>query len=227
MEISHGLALVPLFAGLEPSELQRLKAIAVPRVLGRGEHLFFEGDPSVGFFAVESGRIKVYKMASDGREQVLHFVGPGHTFALASLFGEGRYLANAEAVQPTELWLIPRAPFLDLVRAEPELALKLLAYLAGWMKRFLALVEALSFKNVEARLAEYLLVRAREEGRQTNGGVLLTLDVEKKMIAAHLGTISETLSRSLKKLKDRGLIREEGSHIFITDVEGLRKMAAG
>ncbi len=80
---------------------------------------------------------------------------------------------------------------------------------------------------MEARLAEYILNRAQVEGRLTDDGVVLSLDVEKKMIAAHLGTISETFSRSLKKLKDRGLIREEGSLIIISDIEGLRKMAAG
>ena len=77
-------------------------------------------------------------------------------------------------------------------------------------------------------MAEYLLGCAQADGHHTDeGDIILTLDVEKKMIAAHLGTISETLSRSLRKLKDRGLIREDGPLIIITDLEGLRKIAAG
>ncbi len=227
MAPSHGLALIPIFASLEPPDLEHLTAIAVSRPLVAGEHLFFDGDSSEGFFAVESGRIKIYKMAADGREQVLHLVGPGQTFALASLFGEGAYLANAEAVQPSRLWLIPKEPFLELVRAEPELAFKLLAYLAGWMKRLLSLVETLSLKNVEARLAEYLLARAQEAGDMTDEGLVITFDVEKKMVASRIGTISETFSRTLKKLKDRGLIREENSRIIIIDIGSLQKMAAG
>lgn len=228
MAPSDGLTLIPIFASLEPSDLEHLEAIAEYRSLDGGEHLFFDGDPSQGFFAVESGRIKVYKMAQDGREQVLHLVGPGQIFALASLFGEATYLANAEAIQPTKLWLIPREPFLDLVQAEPELALKLLAYLAGWMKRLLSLVETLSLKNVEARLAEYLLARAKESGHLTDEGIVFTLDMEKKMVASRIGTISETFSRTLKKLKDRGFIREENSNIIIIiDIAGLKKMATG
>ncbi|MDV2494949.1 MAG: Crp/Fnr family transcriptional regulator [bacterium] len=228
MATFHGLDTIPIFAGLEVSDLERLEAISAARELGRGQHLFFEGDPSEGFFVVESGRIKIYKIAPDGREHVLYLIEPGQTFALASLFGAECYLANAEAVQPSKLWLIAKAPFLNLVQAEPELAVKLLAYLAQWMKRLLALIETLSLKNVEARLAEYLLGRAQADGHHTDeGDIILTLDVEKKMIAAHLGTISETFSRSLKKLKDRGLIREEGSLIIITDIEGLRKMSEG
>lgn len=224
----HGLDTIPIFAGLEASDLERLEAISAARELRRGQHLFFEGDPSEGFFVVESGLIKIYKIAPDGREHVLYLIGPGQTFALASLFGAECYLDNAEAVQPSKLWLIAKAPFLNLVQAEPELAVKLLAYLAQWMKRLLALIETLSLKNVEARLAEYLLGRAQADGHHTDeGDIVLTLDVEKKMIAAHLGTISETLSRSLKKLKDRGLIREEGSLLIITDIEGLRKMSEG
>jgi len=224
---SRGLKTIPIFADLESSDLELLEAVAAPRTLGRGEHLFFEDDPSEGFFALESGFIKIYKIAPDGREQVPYFIGPGQTFAIASLFGDGLYMANAEAVEPSKLWLIAKAPFLDLVRAEPELAVKLLAYFAQWMKRLLALVETLSLKNVEARLAEYILSRDQVEGRPTDDGIVLSLDVEKKMIAAHLGTISETLSRSLKKLKDRGLICEDGPLIIITDLEGLRKIAAG
>ncbi len=227
MTTSHGLKTIPIFADLESSDLELLEAVAARRTLGRGEHLFFEDDPSVGFFALESGLIKIYKIAPDGREQVLYFIGPGQTFAIASLFGDGLYMANAEAVESSKLWLIAKAPFLDLVRAEPELAVKLLAYLAQWMKRLLALVETLSLKNVEARLAEYILSRAQVEGRPTDDGIVLSLDVEKKMIAAHLGTISETLSRSLRKLKDRGLIREDGPLIIIKDLDGLRKIAAG
>ncbi len=227
MTTSHGLKTIPIFADLESSDLELLEAVAARRTLGRGEHLFFEDDPSEGFFALESGFIKIYKIAPDGREQVPYFIGPGQTFAIASLFGDGLYMANAEAVEPSKLWLIAKAPFLDLVRAEPELAVKLLAYFAQWMKRLLALVETLSLKNVEARLAEYILSRDQVEGRPTDDGIVLSLDVEKKMIAAHLGTISETLSRSLKKLKDRGLIREDGPLIIITDLEGLRKIAAG
>ncbi len=227
MTTSRGLKTIPIFSDLESSDLELLEAVAARRTLRRGEHLFFEDDPSVGFFALESGLIKIYKIASDGREQVPYFIRPGQTFAIASLFGDGLYMANAEAVEPSKLWLIAKAPFLDLVRAEPELAVKLLAYLAQWMKRLLALVETLSLKNVEARLAEYILSCAQVEGRPTDDGIVLRLDVEKKMIAAHLGTISETLSRSLKKLKDRGFIREDGPLIIITDLEGLRKMAEG
>lgn len=121
----------------------------------------------------------------------------------------------------------PKELFIELVQAEPELALKLLAYLAGWMKRLLSLVETLSLKNVEARLAEYLLARAQEVGDMTDEGLVITFDMEKKMVASRIGTISETFSRTLKKLKDRGLIREENSRIIITDIGGLQKMAAG
>ena len=223
----HSLEQIFLFYGLNSSELRGLSEIALPRPLEKGETLFFEGDRSEGFFAVASGLVKVYKVAPDGREQVLHLVGPGQTFAEASLFGDELYPASAEAVQASHLWLIPKQPFLRLLRAEPELSLKLLASMATWMKRLSALVETLSLKNVEARLAEYLLARAREEGQQNDEGIRLTLDLEKRMIAASLGTIGETLSRSLKKLKDRRLIREEGSEVLITDIDGLRDLAEG
>jgi CRP/FNR family transcriptional regulator len=227
MEASPGLQSILLFAGLEARDLKRLEAIVVLQVLERGESLFFEGELSEGFFAVAEGLIKVYKVAPEGREQVLHLVGPGQTFAEASLFGDGRYPASAEAAQPSRLWLIPKGPFLKFLQADPEVSIKLLASMATWLKRLSHLVETLSLKNVEARLAQYLLARAHEECRLTEEGLVLALDSEKKMIAARLGTISETLSRSLKKLKDKGLIREEGSNILITDLEGLRELAEG
>lgn len=227
MARAEDLERIFLFAGLEGREQERLAEVLVARSLGRGEPLFFEGEPSEGFFAVSSGLVKVYKVAPDGREQVLHLVGPGQTFAEASLFGDGSYPASAEAVQPSEVWLVPKAPLLKLLRAEPEISIKMLASMATWLKRLSGLVETLSLKNVEGRLADYLLARAREEGRQRADGVEITLDMEKRMIAARIGTISETLSRTLKKLKDGGFIREEGSSIVITDPEGLQGLAEG
>ncbi len=227
MRDTQGLEGVLLFSGLEPSDLERLASIALPRRLERGETLFLDGDPSEGFFAVESGLVKVYKVAPEGREQVLHLVGPGHTFAEASLFGEESYPASAEAVQASSLWLFPKGPFLGLLRSEPEIALKLLASMAAWLKRLSHLVETLSLKNVEARLAEYLLGLARSEGTATEGGVALVLESEKRLVASRIGTISETLSRTFKKLKERGLIREEGSRIVITDLARLEELAEG
>ena len=212
---------------METLDIQRLKAIAVSRTVGRGEHLFFEGDPSEGFFAVASGLAKIYKMTPDGREQVLRLVGPGECFAESSIFGDKLYPANAEALQPSEVWLIPKAPFLALIRAEPGLALELLSSMAEGIKRLVALVETLTFKDVNARLADYLLASAPENDRPGGGNISFSFEVEKKVIAAHLGTVSETLSRSLRNLKDRGFIREEDSRVLITDVEGLQKVAVG
>lgn len=227
MARAEDLERIFLFAGLEPKEQERLAEVLVARSLERGEPLFFEGEPSEGFFAVSSGLVKLYKVAPDGREQVLHLVGPGQTFAEASLFGDGSYPASAEAVQPSEVWLVPKAPLLKLLKAEPEISIKMLASMATWLKRLSGLVETLSLKNVEGRLADYLLARAREEGRPRADGVEITLDMEKRIVAARIGTISETLSRALKKLKDGGFIREEGSKIVITDLEGLQGLADG
>lgn len=213
---------VPLFAGLAPQQLRELATIVVDKGFRSGRLIFSEGDEAEGFYVVISGRVKVFKLSPEGKEQILHIFGPGDPFGEVPVFAGQEFPAGAEAMEQTRLFFFPRKAFVDLIRKHPDLALGMLAILSRRLKRFTVLIEDLSLKEVPGRLAAYLVhLSARSGGEQE-----FRLDVSKAQLASLLGTIPETLSRILRKMKDQGLIDLDGARIRIRDPEELQDLAA-
>ena len=207
-----------LFAGLPAEQLDKVTAIAQQRSFGRGESIFFEGDPGEGFYMVAEGQVKIFKMSLDGKEQILHIFGSGEPFGEVPVFHGQPFPANALSLSRTRLLFFPRREFVELVTAHPSLALNLLAMLSLRLRRFAAQIESLSLKEVPGRLAAYLVYLAEEQGSTTQ----VTLDIPKGQLASLLGTIPETLSRIFARMTEEGLIRVEGRTIYLDDFSGLK-----
>jgi len=200
---------VPFFTVLPGDELRALAAHCVARRLGKEEMLVAEGDACDGLFIVQSGAIKVFKMAENGREQVLVIERAGSTVGELSIFDGGTFPASAVAVEDSTLLFLPKKEFMDLCRRNSEVALAVIRTLA-WRFRYLAeLVEELSLKEVSQRLAGFLLDRAQRLGVQTRRGVEFPLEVTNQQIGAEIGTVRDLVSRNLRRFVDRGLIRLE------------------
>ncbi len=214
------LAQIPLFEGLPADQIKDLAAIVTNQVFRRGELIFSEGEDGSGFYVVNTGRVKVYKLSSDGKEQILHFFGPGEPFGEVPVFTGQRFPANAEAMEESRVFFFPKRSFVDLIKQNPSLALNMLGILSGRLRRFTALIDDLSLKEVPGRLAAYLLYLSRQE----KGSADLELSVTKAQLASLLGTIPETLSRILGKMAAQGLIETEGRRIRILDPESLREI---
>lgn len=217
--LSHGL----LFENLSREQLARLGAICSERFYRKGEAIFAEGKKADGFFVVCSGRVKVYKVSFDGREQILHVFDAGNILGEVPVFAGGAYPAHAEALTDVEALFIPRHAFIRLIQEDSGLALTMLAVLSRKLRHFTALVESLSLKEVPGRLASYLLyLNERNPAADT-----VDLDLSKTHLAAVLGTIPETLSRIFSKMVAAGLIEMQGRSIHIKDREGLVALAQG
>lgn len=212
-EIQSFFSETPLFQDLEDRQRNALAHIAVLQTYSKGDVLFWEGDEGTGFFIVKSGKIKVFKLGADGKEQILHFFDQGDHFAEVPAFDGGRFPASAAAISPATVIFIPRAPFLSVLQQHPTLAIALLGTFARHLRRLAHLVDSLSFKEVPERLAHYLLTLS-ERHEQSD---VVTLDVPKSQLAALLGTIPETLSRSFNKLAQDGLIEVEGAQVRLCD----------
>jgi CRP-like cAMP-binding protein len=221
MDMIEQIAAIPLFEGLVRQQHDKLARIVRERSYKRGETIFFEGDEGTGFYVLISGKVKIFKLSSEGKEQILHVLGPGEPFGEASVFAGKRFPAHAETLEESRLFFFPRAAFVELIREDPSLALNMLAILSGRLRKFTVLVEDLSLKEVPGRLAAYLLY-ASEERDRTNE---LKLDIAKNQLASLLGTIPETLSRILTRMVRQGLIRLEGPRIVILDRQGLEELA--
>ncbi|NPU84628.1 MAG: Crp/Fnr family transcriptional regulator [Syntrophaceae bacterium] len=215
------LSLIPLFAGLPRPHLEALAGIAVSRTVPAGRRIFSEGEDGKGFFAILSGRVKIFKLSPEGKEQILHLFGSGEIFGEVAVFTGQGYPAHAAAERACSFLFFPREDFVGLIRGDASLALGMLAVLSVRLRRFTRMVEDLSLKEVPGRLAAYLLYRSGGETKDT-----VELDLSKAQLAALLGTIPETLSRILARMSRRGLIRTQGARIAILDRESLEAIAS-
>jgi CRP-like cAMP-binding protein len=220
MDIVEQIGALPLFEGLPQNQLQDLAAIKVDHVFSRGQTIFMEGDAGTGFYVVISGRVKIFKLSAEGKEQILHIFGPGEPFGEVPVF-EGRHFpASAEAMAESQLFFFPRTSFVALIKKNPFLALNMLAILSRRLRRFTALIDDLSLKEVPGRLAAYLLYLSE----QKRGSAVLELTITKGQLASLLGTIPETLSRILGKMSAQGLIESAGPRIRLLDRQGLENL---
>lgn len=213
-----------LFSGLKDDDLSALAAITVKRGLRKGETLFGEGEEATGFYLLVSGSIKLCRVSPDGREKVLHFVRPGETFAEAAFFGDGRYPAEARAMEAGEVLYLPRQGFMELMTGNPGFSLNLVVSLSLMLRQFARQIEELSFADVTSRLASFLVRRVDEKSTSYGGVTYVDLGVKKGELASRLGTASETVSRTFRKLKEEGIIEVQGGKVLILKLDDLKKL---
>ena len=215
------ISTIPLFNGLPDDQLSAIRQIAVEKQYNKGQTIFSEGDETTGLFVVVDGRIKIYKVSSEGKEQILHIFETGQSFGEVTVFTGQQLPANAQTLAKSRLLIFPRSAFVGLVTANPSLALNLLAIMSKKLRQFAAQIENLSLKEIPARLASYLIYLAEEQGSED----AVTLNVSKGQLASLLGTIPETLSRIFAKLSGQNLIRVEGPKITLLDLQGIEDLA--
>lgn len=221
--LSSFIAMVPLFKGLPEDQIERLARIATRRSFKRGEAIFTDGEAADGFYVIVTGRVKIFKLSPEGKEQVLHLVGFQEPFGEVPVFAGGNFPAHAQALEESLLLFFPRTAFIDLIRSDPSLAMNMLAVLSRRLRQFTGLIEGLSLKEVPARLASYLVYlsdRAKDDP-------FVQLDIPKTLLANVLGTIPETVSRVLGKMASEGLIEVEGRRIRLLDRKRLAALSEG
>lgn len=212
------LAGFPLFSGLESEHLAVLAAIAVPKRIKKKSILFREGEDAKGFFLLLNGKVKLVKVSPSGKEQILHFVNPGQSFAEAALYMNESYPATAEAIEESSLLYIPRDAFAKALSDNGNLAMNLVAHLARYLQLLTRKVEELSLMDAAARIAQH----AMTEMDPVTG--LFRLSAGKGQVAASLGMAVETFSRTLTRLKDEGVLKEASPGVLqVLDVEALKK----
>lgn len=222
-DIAASLRKLPIFAGLDAATLGRIAEGSRARRLDAGEPVFREGEPVRAFFAVLSGGVRIYRLAEDGREQVLQRVRAGQTFAEAAVLSMKRYPANAAATTtPTELVEIGAETFLALFEGDRRIAKAMVSSLSTWLLRLVGRVEELTVLSAGARLARSLLDLPSVK---TDEGLVVELPLAKKDLAASLGITPETLSRTLRKWQDRGVVRIDGARVVVRDDEVLLAIA--
>ena len=218
---------VLFFAVLDENELRNLASHCVIRQMAKDELLCTEGDPCQGLFVVQSGAIKVFKMAETGREQVLVIERAGSTVGELPVLDGGNFPASAAALEDSTLLFLPKREFLELCRRNSEVAFAIIRTLAWRFRYMTSLVEELSLKEVSHRLARFLRDRALASGNRTRRGIEFPLEETNQQIAAEIGTVRDLVSRNLRRFVDRKIIKMERRKVIVLNMADLEDQATG
>lgn len=213
--VVFSLRKTPVFAGLPEDDLLTIAEFSVLKSYGRGEYLFRQREPAHGFYIVRRGIINMHRVAADGREQVIHLFRPGESFAENSLMSDTGYLTDARSVGESEVILVPKWEFLQILRQRADIALRILASMSQHMRGLISSLESVTLKDAETRLMNWILRRCPKP--LTHQPAEVAIGMTKTMLSGELGTRQETLSRTLAKLKASGLIGVRGRVIKVVD----------
>jgi len=212
---------VPLFQGLSQNELESVQTCLREKSFQKGEVLFHEGQCCERVFIVQSGRVKLYRTASSGREQILETLGPGDTCACNPGSLVWQCMSTAEALTPCSVWFLSRDDYVHMVQGNGKLSYTLNRVFAERLRSLSCLIEEVSLKDVKKRLVKFLLDMLAE--KPVKGGVLF-IPFTREEIAQRIGTARETVARNLYELKRAKLIDIKPYQIIIRNKEGLEKL---
>ena len=187
----------------------------------KGQIVFHEGDKADGFYMVEKGKIKVFKLSFEGKEQILHIYGPGNSFGEVPVYAGENFPASSMVLEKSVILFLPRDKFVDLITKTPGLSMNLLADLSKRLREFTVQIENLSLKEVPARLAAYIITLSKEQDSKTR----VELPISKTQLANLIGTTPETVSRIFKKMMELPYIIVDKKYILIKDYNGLLELS--
>ncbi len=183
------------------------------KTLEKDKYLFHERDPAHGFYIVQNGAVNVHRVIAGGKEQVIHVFRTGDSFAEVALATLTGYPADARAVEATQVLLVQKDGILELLKRQPELALRMLGSMSSHLRVLVGQIEDLTAKDVETRMANWLIKRCPNP--QSESPVKIELKMTKRVLAAELGAISETFSRTLAKFREQKLLAVKGKIITV------------
>lgn len=211
-----------LFTGLPQADLEQIAAVTALKSLEKDEYLFHEGDAAAGFYIVQRGAVNVHRVNAAGKEQIIHVFRTGDSFAEVALASPTGYPADARALEPTQVLLVQKDGILALLTRRPELALRMLGSMSSHLRVLVGQLEDLTLKDVETRLANWLVKRC--PAAAGDKPVNIELKMTKRLLAAELGTVSETFSRTLAKFREQKLLTVKGRMVTVLAPEKLRAL---
>ena len=211
---------ISYFAEIEENLQHELAHQATRLSVEQGQIVLLEGEQSEAVYVVESGWLKSSKSSQNGREHVIKFLGSGETFNELSVLIEAENQTTVTALEPSVLFVMRRPAIQRVLERHPELARKIIQRLAGRVQFLLSMIEDLSLRSIEARLARYLVEQASD-----NHMLYRPKWATQAELANHLGTVPNVLNRSLKNLEQANLIAVKRHQIEIIDLPALTERA--
>ena len=213
---------IPVFEDLDPADLAMIDRVTTERRIARGATVFTEGEPGEGFHFIRSGKVKVIKLAADGREHILNILGPGEVFAEVLLFNDAPYPATVVAVEDSLVGVIRNRELEALLVQQPRLAVHIIRVMSKKLLYIQSKVKTFALADSQAKIAQTLEYLLERYGRQTGRGVEVALEINRQDIANMAGTTRETVSRVFRTLKDDGVLEDDERRIIVREPRRLR-----
>ena len=210
------------FSELPNEELEKIAAISIERNYKRNRIIFMEGEPGEAFYYIIAGKVKVFRSQEDGKEHIIHILGPGDVFGEATLLSHVSYPASALVYEDAVIGMIKNSDLESLIRVNPELALRLLQVFAQKLILTQQKIRDLTFYDVFSRTASQLIKLASEHGSKTEDGVKIGIALSRQELAEMVGTTRETISRVMSRFKKEISVDEKDDQILIVNEEKLR-----
>ncbi|HGY56751.1 MAG TPA: Crp/Fnr family transcriptional regulator [Caldithrix abyssi] len=222
MDISE-LKLIPLFSELKESDLEQIAKMTVRQVYKKDNMVLIEEEVGSTMFVILNGRVKISRISDEGREVILSILVDGDFFGEMSILDGQTRSANAVTLEDTELLIIRRENFLQILHSYPQVAINLLKELAHRLRRSDAQIKSLSLQNALGKVGSTLLRIADDSGIIKQGKVEISQLPPQQDLANMAGTSRETISRVIKSLGQLGYVKKEGSKLIILDYERFRQ----
>ncbi len=219
------LAGLPLFAGLSDRELDEIARATRTRLLEAREELFHKGDAGGDLYVVVRGRIKAFATGPDGDDIVFSYQDAGEVVGELAAFVQQERSASVEAVEASELLVLPRRDFLAVLKRHPEIAIRLLEVLAARVVRLSEFVEDTNFKPLSARLAKCLLSFAERWGEPAREGIRIPVTLRQGELGHLIGGTRESVNKLLRSWSAAGLVSFHDGEVILKNRDALQDLA--
>lgn len=218
------LSFVPIFSDLPNETLGKIEKIGARKVYGRGDIILMEEEAGTALFVIVKGKVKVARTSNDGREVILTILSDSDFFGEMAILDGLTRSATVTAIEESELFLIQRNDFMNLLQDHPEVSISLLQELTKRLRAADMKIKALSLKDAEGKVAAVILQLADDIGRIKHGKVEIEKLPPQQDLANMAGTSRETISRTIHSFAKKGFVELEGSKLRILDYEKFKAM---
>jgi len=219
---SDYLMYVPIFADLNDETIQKISSVGYSKKYSKDDVIFREDDPGTAMFVILTGKVKVVRTSGDGREVILTILSQYDFFGEMALLDGLARSASVVAAEESELFIIQREEFLNLLKLHPEISINLMQELTQRLRAADLKIKSLSLKDAEGKVATVLLQLAEEIGKIKHGIVEIDKLPLQQDLANMAGTSRETISRTLHSFAKKGFVELDGPKLKILNFDKFR-----
>jgi CRP-like cAMP-binding protein len=219
------LTALPVFAGLSERDWDKILDLFSERQYQKDDYIFLEGEAPEALYVVRSGKVKVLRHSTDGKDVVLRVASSGQLLGTVATFDGSGYPGTAQAIEDCVLLVIARNDCLTLCSRYPVFALAVIADLGARLRSSAEQIRSLAVERVEQRIARTLLKLAETAGSDVSDGRVIEMPLTRQDVADMTGTTVETAIRTMSKFRRLGLIRTRRGKVVLVDREALLEIS--